>query len=84
MAAQSKAWVCSRSLTEIASSNTAGCMNVCFSCCMGRKVEISATGRLLTQGIPPNVLCLSVIFKPEICGGLSAIRLPNYKMFCPL
>ena len=34
VAARSKAWVCGRSLVEIASSSPAGGMDVCCECCV--------------------------------------------------
>ena len=52
--AGSKAWVCSRSLAGIEGSNPSGDMGlslVNIVCC---RVEVSATGRSIIQGSPPQ------------------------------
>jgi hypothetical protein len=49
VAARSKTWVCGRSLTGIAGSDAARCMNVSFECCV-----LSGRG-----------LCVGLITRPE-------------------
>jgi hypothetical protein len=60
VAAQFKAWVCSRLLAGIADSNPAGDMDVCtllsVVCC---QVEVSVTGRFLVQRSPTEWMCVT-------------------------
>ena len=58
--AQSKAWVCGRSLAGVPGSNPAWGMDVCLGgvCC---QVKVSATGRSLAQSSPTDCLCLCVV-----------------------
>jgi hypothetical protein len=62
MAAQSKAWVCARSLAGIASSNPAGVWMTPVS--VECQVEVSVSGWSLVQGSPTGCECMSVILKP--------------------
>jgi hypothetical protein len=67
MAAQTKAWVCGRSLAGIAGSNPAGGIDglsvVNVVCC---QVEVSATRCSLVQRGPTDCgVCLSVMDKPR-------------------
>ena len=36
-------------------------MSMSFECCVCCQLNISATGRSLVQGVPPSVVCLSVM-----------------------
>ena len=60
-------WVCGRSLSGIAGSNTAGghgCLSLMNVVCC--QVEVSAMGSSLVQNSPTEcVVCLSVIVKPR-------------------
>ena len=61
MAARPKAWVCGRSLAEIAGSNPAGgVISISCECCLCQ-VEVSATGRSLVQRSPTECVCVFVI-----------------------
>ena len=64
-AARSKAWVCEISFAGIVGSNPAGAMDVCavWMLCVVRKSSLSRAD-LLSRGVLPTVVCLSVIVKP--------------------
>jgi hypothetical protein len=64
VAAQSKAWVCGRSLPEIASSNPAGDVDIrrLRMLCVVKKRSIRRANHS-SRGILPTVVCLSVICK---------------------
>jgi hypothetical protein len=57
--AQSKAWVCGRSLAGIAVSNPVGGTKVCLVRVVRCQV-VSATGRSLVQGSPTVCVCVCV------------------------
>jgi hypothetical protein len=61
LAARSKAWVCSRSLTRIVGSNPAGGLDVCLLrvLCVVRLRSLRRVGPS-SWGVLPNVLCLKV------------------------
>jgi hypothetical protein len=81
VAAQSNAWICSRSLTGIASSSTIGCMNVCFSCCMALcERPITRPGKSSRM----CCVCMLVTLKPEVSGGLGLILLSSCRKRCVL
>jgi hypothetical protein len=61
LAAQSKAWVCDRSVAGIAGSNPAGGIDICplgMLCVV--HVEVSATGRSLVQRSPTECVYVSL------------------------
>ena len=66
VSALSKVWVCVRSLAGFAGSNPAGSMDVCHLWVLGvvrqgslRRADPSS------RGVPPSVVCLSVIVNPR-------------------
>jgi hypothetical protein len=56
---RSKAWVCGRSLDEIAGSNPTGGMSIGLVSVVCCHIEVSATGWSLVQKSPTCVVCLT-------------------------
>ena len=83
--AQSKAWVCGRSLAGIAGSNAVACMDVCllWVLCIVRYRSLrradSSSRRVL-----PSVVCLSIISNSEPWRGLHQLGLSSHKQYAQL
>ena len=65
MAARSKAWVCDRSLAGISGSNLVEDMDICllWVLCVVRWRSLCRADHS-SRGVPPTVVCLSVIMNP--------------------
>jgi hypothetical protein len=64
MSAMAKAWVCGPSIAGITVSNSAKGHGCLYLVSVVRYTSLSR-GDHLSRGVPPSVVCLSVIVKPQ-------------------